>query len=549
MKHVFTTLFIVCAVCAHAQTFDWLTTLAATETSKAQTNIQYVAYYADSSALVFGNYGSLYATDKGVLGGQEYAGADYGTASGYNKNVLLAKLDKEGNVLWAVHSEDGDVNDSQSAVTLTADGGAVLALKFRHSDHNKQEGVSSPLYKIVDAVGTVFSREMVYPGAWVHQPVLVRVDKDGKITTVKNMWCSWEKAAKGEELTPDAFTFAAAVEDADGNIFIGGSQSLNMALDTDTLYARLQPEWDGTTTNNRYNGFVLKLDADLNYIAHITSEGELETDKPSCVAIRGNKLYFSGLAKATESALLTIGNKHAEVKELSLVNVCLTTDLNAELISATPIIRYNNKQGNLLYQMLLSRDGSTLYLTGGLQGAVVLNGDTIHSGGEQLSTMNDGYTFAFSTTDGSLVKAALIGSTTMNLNHGAVETNDSLYVYNYFFGKISQIAYSRDLEEGAQQILATGGGSSTVVFACGLRGQVLLALRSKGGADFIVFDQVVNIPGLWFNTLVAFHLNENDPSGVESLPAAETGIRKEMHNGQIVIIRDKKNYSIIGQQL
>ena len=118
MKQFFTLILCLCALCAHAQTFDWITTLSATETSKAQTNIQYVAYYSDSSALVFGNYGSLYATDFGVLGDEQYPGADYGTASGYNKNFILAKLDKSGSVLWAVHSEDGDVNDSQSAVKI-----------------------------------------------------------------------------------------------------------------------------------------------------------------------------------------------------------------------------------------------------------------------------------------------------------------------------------------------------------------------------------------------------------------------------------------------
>lgn len=551
MKHVFTTLLIVSALCAHAQTFDWLTTLSATETSKAQTNIQYTAYYADSSALVFGNYGSLYATDKGVLGDQEYAGADYGTASGYNKNFLLAKLDKNCKVLWAVHSEDGDVNDSQSAVTPTADGGAVLALKFRHSDHNKQDGVPSSLYKIVDAAGTAYSREMVYPGAWVHQPVLVRVNKDGKVTAVRDMWCSWEQAPQGDGLTTDAFTFAAAAEDRAGNIYIGGSQSLNMALGTDTLYARVAADWDGSTTNARYNGFILKLDADLNYIAHVAGKGAVQTDKPSSVAIRGNRLYFSGLAKAEESATLSLGDKNAEITELCLVNACLTTDLQTEWLTATPIVRYNNKQGNLLYQTLLSRDGQTLYITGGLQGAVELNGQTVHSGGEQNSTMNDGYLFAYNTADGQLTNAKVIGSTTLNLNHGAVETNDSLYVYNYFFGDIRQVAYDRDLNLGAVQSLATGGGASTVVFASGLRGQVLLSLRSKGGADFTVFDQVVNIPGLWFNTLVAFHLNENDPdpSGMETLPASETGIRKEMRDGQIVIIKDNKTYSIIGQTL
>ena len=533
MKRIFTLLIITCALYAQAQTFDWLTTLSCTETSIAQTNIQYVAYYADSSALVFGNYGSLYATDFGVLGEEQYPGANYGTESGYNKNFILAKLGKNGEVLWAVHSEDGDVNDSQSAVALTSDGGVVMALKFRHSCRNKQDGVTSLLYKIVDAAGETFSREMEYPGAWVHQPVLVRVDKDGNVTAVKDLWVSTEQAAKGDGLTTDAFTFSAAVEDKNGNIYIAGSQSLDMRIDDVTIAARPQPEWDGTTTNGRYNGFVIKLDANLTYLDHITSDGSLVYDKPSCVEYRRGKLYFSGLAKADEeSATLSLGDKSVEVKELSV----------------TPIVRYNNKQALMHKQWLLSHDGNTLYLTGGLQGAVELNGDIIHSGGDENSTVNDGYVFAFNTADGSLDNAAVFGSTTLNLNQGAVDLGDSLYVYNYQFGNIRQVAYDKQLKLGSIRSLATGGGSSTLVYTAAQNGQILLALRSKGGSNFTVFDQTVNIPGLWFNTLVAFHVDYNPPSDVADviLPA---GCTKTLRDGQILIIRDNHIYNALGAQL
>ena len=547
MKQFFTCLFAVCALVAQAQTFDWLTTFSATETSKAQTNIQYTAYYADSSVLVFGNYGSLLATDAGVLGDQQFAGADYGTGSGYNKNVLLAKLNKQGKVLWAVHSEDGDVSDSQSAVTPTADGGAVLALKFRHSDRNKQNGVTAPLYKIIDASGKTYSRELEYPGVWINQPVLVRVDNAGKVTAIKDMWCSSEQAAQGEGLTSDAFTFAAAVEDEQGNIFICGSQSLDMKIDDVTLAARPQPEWTGSTSDARYNGFVLKLDADLNHVAHIATEGAVLNDKPSCAAIRGSKIYFSGLAKAEESASLSLDGKSAEVKELSIVNACLTTDLKAEWLTATPVVRFNNKQGNLLYQSLLSNDGSKLYLTGGIQGAVELGGQTIHNGDEQLSNMNDGYVFAFSTANGALTHAAVIGNTTLNLNHGAVDLGDSLYVYNYLFGSTQQIAFSHDLVRGSQTVLATGGGQSTLVYTAARKGQVLLALRSKGGADFNVMGEVQNIPGLWFNTLVSFHLEEPQPSAVEqSVVSGQPSVTKLVRDGQLIIIRGTTEYSVLG---
>lgn len=550
MKRIFLSLLTLCAICAQAQTFDWLTTLSASETTKAQTNIQYAAYYPDSSVLIFGNYGSLQSTDQGVLGDAQYPGADYGTGSGYNKNMLLAKLDKNGKVLWAVHSEDGDVNDSQSAVAPTADGGAVAALKFRHSDHNKQDGVISPIFAIVANDGETISLPLEYPGVWVNQPFILRVDENGEIVFGKRMFCSTEQAAKGEGLTPDAFTFSAVTEDEEGNIYIAGSQSLDLTIDGEIISARPQPEWDGTTTNARYNGFVLKLDENLEYIDAITSEGTVQNDKPACLAYQDGKLYFSGLAKAEEgSANLTLGDKTAEVKELSIVNACLTTDLTTNWLTATPIVRYNNKQGNLLYQSLLSKDGNTLYLTGGLQGAVVLGEDTIHSGGEELSTMNDGYTFAYSTADGQLTHAAVIGSTTLNLNHGAVEHGDSLYVYSYFFGNIRQVAYSRDLEAGTVRTLANGGGSSTLVYTASLNGQVLLALRSKGNTDFTVFDQVQNIPGTWFNTIVAFHLDEEPSQGIQSIQQSEVSSQKLLQDGQIVIIRGNKTYSIIGQTL
>lgn len=549
MKRILISLTILSALSVQAQKFDWLTTLSATETTKSQTNIQYAAFYADSSALVFGNYGSLYADDYGVLGGQQYKGAEYGgTSNGYNKNFILAKLDKNGEVLWAIHSEDGDVSDSQSAVTLTSDGGAVLALKFRHSEHNKQDGVSSPIYKIVDATGAGYSRSLEYPGARIYQPVLLRVDKDGKIATIKDMWCSSEKAAKGTGSTTDAFSWSAATEDVNGHIYIAGSQSLNMALGEDTLYARAQPDWDGTTTNGRYNGFVIKLDSDLKYISHIASDGTILTDKANCMVYRDNTLYLTGLAKAEDHATLKIDDKQVDIKELCVINVCLTTDLTARWLSAMPIIRYNERQGNNLYQTALSEDGTRLYTTGCMQGAIVFNNDTIHSGGTQLSTMNDGYIYAFSTTDGSLQKASVIGDKTLNINQGIVEYGDSLYVYNYLFGNIRQIIYNRELTQLGVHSLATGGGMSTVVYATSLNGQVLLALRAKGGQDFTVLKQTLNVPGLWYNTLVSFHLSEGI-TNVANVQQSKNESLKILRNGQIVIIKNNKEFSILGQKL
>lgn len=547
MKRLLTILLLSYALSVSAQTPDWLTTFSATETTKAQTNIQYAAYYADSSVLVFGNYGSLAATDAGVLGDQQFAGADYGTASGYNKNFLLAKMDKNGTLLWAVHSEDGDVNDSQSAVTITSDGGAVLALKFRHSDHNKINDVSAPLYKIVDASGDEYVRQMIYPAAWVNQPVLVRVNNMGMVTIVKDMWCSSEQAEQGTGLTTDAFTFVAAAEDEDGNIYIAGSQSLDMKIDEVTLAAREQPEWDGTTTAARYNGLLLKLDADLQYVAHISSEGLVQNDKPSCMAYADGKMYLTGLAKAEQSADLSIGDKTVAITELSVVNTCITTDLTVDWLTATPIVRFNNKQGNNLYQTLLSHDRSTLYVTGGMQGAVEVNGETVHSGGAEMSTMNDGYIYSYSTIDGSLQQVAVIGNTTLNLNHGVVECGDSLYVYNYLFGDIRQVAYDKQFVHGSTTSIATGGGLSTLVYTAALNGQVLLALRAKGGADFTVLATPLNVAGLWYNTLVAFHLEDNTPNGVETV--AEQGTCSKMvRNGHLQIIRAGETYSILGQK-
>jgi len=322
-----------------------------------------------------------------------------------------------------------------------------------------------------------------------------------------------------------------------------------MRIDDVTIAARPQPEWDGTTTDARYNGFVLKLDADLGYLAHITGEGTIKNDKPVCMEYRRGKLYFSGSAKADEeSASLSLGDKSVEVKELSVVNACLSTDLTVNWLSATPIVRYNNKQAIMQKQLLLSHDGNTLYLTGGLQGAVVLNGDTIHSGGEQNSTMNDGYVFAFNTADGSLDNAAVYGSTTLNISQGAVDLGDSLYMYNYQFGDIRQVAYDKQLTLGNIRSLATGGNMSTVVYTAARNGQIMLALRSKGGTDFTVFDETVNIPGTWFNTLVAFHVDYNPPSTVADVTLTGN-CTKQLRDGQLIIIRAGHIYNALGAQV
>ena len=85
--------------------------------------------------------------------GQAIEGSPYNDGSSYNRNLLLQKVDQQGNVSWNLYTKKGDV-DQESVLAATKDGGLVM---------------------VVAPVPSTISKRLSRPASFTHALVLTTV--------------------------------------------------------------------------------------------------------------------------------------------------------------------------------------------------------------------------------------------------------------------------------------------------------------------------------------------------------------------------------------
>ncbi|HCS87527.1 MAG TPA: hypothetical protein DIW30_03680, partial [Bacteroidales bacterium] len=225
---------------------NWVSPLLSSSASgKPQTQIYSVQSNAQGDAFVLGNYGSVASSDETTFLGAVFTGAEYGSGTSCNNNLVFAKTDKQGKLLWAVHSNEGYFKEG--VFCPTSDGGAVLAVKFRLTQKNLVKGQESPYMTLVDAAGNTHSLTATYDGTNFSHIVLVSVDANGLVSRIEPLWTSHAvpPSNTGNKPSEDVASVSAVTIDDEGNVYFAGQHTMDIALGTDTLRARPCTGWTG----------------------------------------------------------------------------------------------------------------------------------------------------------------------------------------------------------------------------------------------------------------------------------------------------------------
>ena len=205
-------LLVATAISATDVNLNWYSSLVS-PAGKPQTQIFDIQINGSGDAFVLGHSGSINATDESTFLGETFTGADYGTGTSFNKNLLFTKVNLQGNLIWAVRSTDGDY--SNAAFCATADGGAVLALKFRLTNKNQLTDTVIPYLTLVDATGESHSLKTKFTGSNFNHLVLVNITPNGKITKMTTLYTA-SVAPNGT--ATDAASISAIAQDEEGNL-------------------------------------------------------------------------------------------------------------------------------------------------------------------------------------------------------------------------------------------------------------------------------------------------------------------------------------------
>lgn len=544
-----TTILMSAAVFAMADnvTLQWVSPLLPPADGKCQSNIHDVRSNAEGNAFVLGNYGSLTATDETTFLGQTFTGADYGAGSGYNINMVFAKVDSLGNPLWLIHSTEGDF--SSGTFCPTRDGGAMLAVKFRMANKNKQKGVQSPYISLTDGTGKVYSLSDTYQDVNFMHIILVRIGANGAITRFVPLWTSHAVAPKNDKPTSDVADITAIMEDEEGNLYLQGGQAMDIALGSDTIRARKNPNWNGSSFSENGNSFIIKTDAQLNYVAHTTTAGDLPCDRFMLAAYHNGNIVLMGYSKVDGIGTLQWGTQQTTIQDRCIITAHFDRNLNCTHLHAVQQVRVNNMSG-MFKQLAWSEDSTMLYMSGALNGGLLWKGETLVSGNVDAGMKNDGLLLQIDAATAEPRNVALLHSDLLNINVSATSFNDTIYVLNYQFGTdISLLAYDSQLRYLGSTVLATGGGSLSAMGMARCDNKLWLAMRAHGGMSFNIGNQTINPKSLWYATLSGWQLTGGVSSGIVAPQADTDKAKKVVIDGKLYIRRGNQLFNALGQQV
>ena len=534
---------------------NWYSSLVS-PAGKPQTQIFDIQINGSGDAFVLGHSGSKTATDESTFLNTTFTGADYGTAgTSYNKNLIFTKVDMQGNLIWAVRSTDGDYSDG--AFCATADGGAVLALKFRLSSKNQVTDTVVPYLTLVDATGESHSLKTKFTGSNFNHLVLVNITPAGEITKMTTLYTA-SVAPNGT--ATDAASISAIAQDEEGNLYFAGKQALDIAIGTDTLRAVHTGEWDGDMQglSNYSNSFIIKTDKDFNHLAHVTATGTVTADQIMKMSYKNGKLMVVGhILTADAAKTFQLGGKEVTINDRSILVAQLDKNLACSYIAPVQQVAAGDRsKGVQLQQMIWAEDGNSIFVVGGIQNGILFKGTEIYAGGGTApGKMYDGIIMHIDAATGNLLHATFAGNTALNQHTGIVTFGkDTILTINYASGGgVNLYKYTADLQFVDKTQLAKGGAMNVTASAARYKNTLLMTFRARGSSDVTLADQTIKQSTTWYNTLVAWTLpgapstpTDNVPATV---PANDDKAQKVIIDGKLYIRRGNQLFNALGQQL
>lgn len=506
---------------AQAVELDYYKTLV-DEQAKATagtTQLYNLEYAADGSLYVLSSYQTASADEVGmVFEGKTYQGAStskWGNKAGEQKytnmrNSFLAKLDAEGNLLWAKADTTGDYDLAGTAVMVTAEGGVIYADKFRGRKGNYMSFIN------------------IY-------------DKDGQLLGSNNMALTKDSImVNGKKVARnDAFAWAALAQDAEGYVYLTGYQADTLLpVWNDSIAPRKAWNYSGSKSDN-CNTVILKYKPqpdqwpDLAYVGAVINSDDLASDRPLGMHYENGKLYVAGTYKK-------------DANESGIYAACYNTNLEREFIEYHPIA------AALQFQQTKFDNGKIFVCGGAQKGSVTVGEKTIEAAG----TMNNGLVYIINQADGKAldfdVHAA--AKNALNITVGAYPTKDGYVAYNQETLNGIQMAlnYDKNMILVSTDTIAHGAGSSTinVVGRNADKSRTAVGLRAQAQkTDYqLLNEEPINFTTTNWYCVIAV-LKGSDEQGFESINVRDDKAVKFIYNGQLYIRRNGRTYNVQGMMI
>lgn len=522
---------------ASAQELNWARTIDSSNSESPNSIIE----SADGGLLTFCTFGSRTDGSPVYYNGTQVGTGCATTANTDNYNALVMKLDSDGELLWNVYSNSGDLTVNSSNIAATGDGGAVLALKMRYAN-----GYPEKYPKFTDADGSEWTLENWNTGYRVQYIVVLKIDNSGNIVWVRKI----EVDTKPEELasyytegTPDGVDPYAIAVDSEQNIYIAGRYRktlifTNASNGIVTLTPHNVVEWDGDSQDTNGDLFLVKLDSEGNYVDHITSTGIVAREQIVDMLYDNGKLYFAGNINSNDgTTVVSIDGKNITPTQYDdIVIGCINAaGFTTEWVSTIQAFPASNGKHTTLIKNLQIIDNE-LYVMGHVIGGFGANCSS-QAAIASTGTLQEGFIIKYSTADGSWLGGAVNGKS-IGGYYGAFKNGNTLYAFGYTLGSIFLDEYDESSWERTREIeLITGGGMCTA-WSCLSQGDNLYTFtRSNSGTSTFYNSDITTETQGWGNVLASWNVQDLT-SAIQTVTTDGTA-RIYGEDGGVKIICDK----------
>ncbi|MBQ5466199.1 MAG: Ig-like domain-containing protein, partial [Muribaculaceae bacterium] len=378
-------------------------------------------------------------------------------------------------------------------------GGAVLFINLRHTEGHLTDRIA-----LLDGKGVSHEIDWDIDSERCYRAFVIKVDANGGIEWMRDIvannyadeetYPKWSQSSRN--IGQGIYTYALAV-DNEGNIFVGGRMCATLTIGDVTIEPHNVSTWNGSAQTSVGNLYIIKLDANGNYLNHLVTEGSATQENVRALQVVGNKLYMFAWIAGLAGTEFSLGGQSATPATVngSLCVALLDTDLNVDWLK----FHESTVSGSAWQMPTMNVIGDKIYLMGTAKYGLTI-GDTNYTN-QPANKARQSWLVQLNADNGEALACTVLATGPMQMQHGffgAYEGQDgSLYA----------------IERGLTP--STSFGSDLILYKFNpttleIADQAQLALGSCDGQSLIAHGTNLYVMNRWGNKNEAISFINSD---------------------------------------
>lgn len=370
----------------------------------------------------------LYNSKNKLVTGSSYVGTSQ------NGNLLLQKVDKEGNVLWNMYTLKGDVEHAATKMVPTSDGGVVMAIKTRA--WVEAEGLTnlSSIYQPGKrGLKYVITDDLTKPSEYRY--VILKITSKGVV--------DWYQIIRGEvredtkyATKNNAYVYGLTIDEND-NIYVAGNFRTKLWFQDaqnkwNEIDAQNTKDWNGDSQAVTGDLFLVKLNKQGLFLNSFLADGTAKCAFIDNLCFDDGKLYLNGRVQGDGTEMKLGGFKvdASSDRQTEILASINASDLSVNYVKSLESVANTDNRFVIQNKSVQLLNGK-LYYTGLLNGSWKQDGQTLLD--NPSSKMLKGYVLQVDPATGHVDNAAIRLEGGIGGFFGVYEGEKNLYAFGFDF--------------------------------------------------------------------------------------------------------------------